>query len=269
MAKRKSEKKELTIEEKLLQEKENGLSNIEREVPFLNTPTYSFNIGDKVRYGALKESVVDEIFHDGKVYGLRCIATNNNYGNPYEYATYRVTTWIDIRPVEGGNTDFAKNQNIKLYYNNSELNSLIHSYYSFGIDMNPEYQRGYVWEPEDKELLIDSIFNNIDIGKFVLVHLTNSEWQQRGYSYEILDGKQRLSTIIEFYENRLQYNGKYFNELSMTDQRIFTSHTVAVANVDESDKKTILKYFLMLNRTGKTMDKTQLDKVEKMLYEIK
>ena len=29
----------------------------------------------------------------------------------------------------------------------------------------------------------------------------------------------------------------------------------------------VLKYFLMLNRTGKSMDQSQLDKVEKMLEE--
>ena len=31
-------KKELTKEEKLQREKENGLSNIERKIPYLNTP---------------------------------------------------------------------------------------------------------------------------------------------------------------------------------------------------------------------------------------
>ena len=51
-------------------------------------------------------------------------------------------------------------------------------------------------------LLLDSIFKNIDIGKFVLIHLSDSEWVERGFGYEILDGKQRLSALIEFYENK-------------------------------------------------------------------
>lgn len=128
MTRNKVEKKELTLEEKLEREKEKSLQMIKGKIPFLNTPTYSFDIGDKVIYGALKESIVDEIFYDGKVYGLKCIAVNNNYGNPYEYETYRVATWTEIRPLESGNTEFAKNQNIKLYYSHSELHSLIHSY---------------------------------------------------------------------------------------------------------------------------------------------
>ena len=43
---------------------------------------------------------------------------------------------------------------------------------------------------------------------------------------------------------------------------------ISVAEVQSENKKTILKYFLMLNRTGKAMDKSQLDKVENMLNEI-
>jgi hypothetical protein len=35
-----AKKKELTKEEKLQREKENGLNNIERKVPYLNTPSY-------------------------------------------------------------------------------------------------------------------------------------------------------------------------------------------------------------------------------------
>ena len=43
---------------------------------------------------------------------------------------------------------------------------------------------------------------------------------------------------------------------------------VSVAEVNETDKKTVLKYFLMLNRTGKAMDETHLKAVEDMLSEL-
>ena len=78
--------KNLSKEEKQ-KEKENGLNNIKRKIPYLNTPSYFFNIGDKVSYGAMKESIIEDILYDGKVYILKCIATNNNYGNPYNYET--------------------------------------------------------------------------------------------------------------------------------------------------------------------------------------
>ena len=41
-----------------------------------------------------------------------------------------------------------------------------------------------------------------------------------------------------------------------------------MAEIASTNKQTILKYFLMLNRTGKAMDEAQLDKVENMLREL-
>lgn len=72
---RKKVNKELTIEEQLQQERENELSFIKDEVPHLNEPTYRFEVGDKVKYGALKDCTVKEVLYDGKVYGLHCIST--------------------------------------------------------------------------------------------------------------------------------------------------------------------------------------------------
>lgn len=263
---RKKVEKELTIAEKLQREKENGLRDIERKLPYLNSPSYFFNVGDKVKCGSFKESIVEDILYGGKAYVLKCIATNNNYGNPYDYETYRVATWVNVRPLDSKTeTNFSENQDVRLNYYNFTIEELILKQYGFGIDFDPDYQRGYVWDDTDKELLLDSIFKNIDIGKFVLIHLSDIEWMKKGISYEILDGKQRLSTLIEFYENKLAYKGKYYNDLSRRDKRTFNNHQIAVAEVRETDKKTVLKYFLMLNRTGKSMDESHLIEVEKML----
>ena len=43
---------------------------------------------------------------------------------------------------------------------------------------------------------------------------------------EIIDGKQRLSTLVEFYENRFQYEGKYFTDLGFEDRHQFTSFNI-------------------------------------------
>lgn len=268
MARKKVEKKELTTEERLEQEKNIEISHIQMEVPHINEPSYSFNIGDEVKYGAMKSAVVDDILFNGKVYGLRCIAEENNYGNVYDHEVYRVAAWMDVRPCSFGETDFARNQDIRLNFVNSNVESLIRKHYFFGVNFEPDYQRGYVWTKEDKEMLIDSIFNNIDIGKFVFVQLPDSSYENGNYTYEILDGKQRLSTLIEFYENKLAYKGKYFNDLSAKDRDVFLRHNTSYAEVAKSDKKTVLKYFLMLNRTGKVMDKEHLQTVEDMLSEL-
>lgn len=267
--KKKEETKVLTPEEIRVASIKQGLEDIEREKPFINPPTYKFTVGDKVSYGAIRDCTIEEIYEDGLYYLLRGVVTNRNYGNPYDSIEYRVASWTSIRPIENKNSNLAKNQGIRLNYCNSTIESLIHRYYHFGVDMNPEYQRDYVWEDNDKVYLIDSIFNNIDIGKFVFIHISDEQWLKTRIGYEILDGKQRLSTLIEFYENRFPYQGYYYNDLSAADKRIFKEHNVVYADVRETDKKTVYQYFLMLNRCGKQMDKSQLELVEKLYNSIK
>lgn len=255
-----AKKKELTEEELLQKEKERDLDFIKNEINFINEPSYSFEVGEEVKLGNLSNCIVDEIFYDGKVYGISCIVTQNKE----EKKGYRVVPWHEVRPLGNGTTSFSKDDDVDINFNNTSIDSLIHKYYHFGIDMNPSYQRDYVWTDEDKEYLLESIFDNVDIGKFVVVHLDNSEWRTRGYSYEILDGKQRLQTLINFYENKLSYKGKYYNDLSFKDRHAFRNHMISVGQLEGYDEKTILKAFIKLNKCGKVMDKSQLDKVEKM-----
>ena len=241
------------MERKLTSEEEFELKKINEESVYYNEPAYEFEIGDHIRYGYDSTAIVSYISQDKKIYGVMHEKSNciNFFG------------WQELRSVEHSNTNFVRNKDMRIDFNTTEISNILTAYYHFGVDMNPDYQRGYVWETEDKELLIDSIFNNIGIGKITLVRLLNGDC-----GYEILDGKQRLNTLVEFYENRFPYKGYYYNDLSNIDQAHFIHYGISVGYITYADKKTILKYFLMLNRTGKTMDKKQLDKVEKMLEEV-
>jgi uncharacterized protein with ParB-like and HNH nuclease domain len=133
--------------------------------------------------------------------------------------------------------------------------------YFFGVNFEPDYQRDYVWELEDKIALIDSIFNNVDIGKFAFIKKGYSE----DYLYEVLDGKQRMRAILDFYEDRFQYKGFYYSDLSYEDQCHINYYNINVAEASEMTKEQTLRYFLMLNTGGKQMAKEQLEKVRHML----
>lgn len=260
-------KKELTEEERLAAERERDLSFLEENLPFINDPTYHFKLGDVVVYGNLENPTVTEIFYEGKAYGLTCISKARD--SKEKEKSYRVVPWMSIRPVAHGTTDFSENQDVRLEFNHSNVKSLLHYYYFFGIDTNPDYQRGYVWEKEDQELLLDSIFKNINTGSFVLITQSQKSKSKTSHMYEILDGKQRLLTLAAFYENRITYRGKFFNDLSGKDRHTFLNHKAPIAFVDECDRRTVLKYFLMLNRTGKSMDPKHLQMVEEKLAMLK
>ena len=231
---------------------------------YVTEPTYFFEIGDKVHIGNLRDVTIMEILHDGKMYRIQYSVIHNNYGQPYqENGLERYVWWHEIRPISQATESMISPdaEALKLTYSPMSISSLLGKYYHFGTDMNPDYQRDYVWTEDDKVALIDSIFHGIDIGKFAYADNSVSEH----FLYEIVDGKQRLRAILDFYENRFPYKGKYFNELSHRDQDYFENYSVSVADVRNADKNTILKYFVAMNSQGRIMDAAPLDKVRAMI----
>ena len=262
-------RRKLTEEEKqakYLQERlEREYKDAMRDLKFCPEPTYFFNVGDKVAIGCLLDCTIMEVHENGKFYKMSYSVIHNNYGKPYrEDGLVRFVMWYDIRPIATNKDSLIQNGDVRLNFATTHIGDILSKAYHFGLEMNPDYQRDYVWDEKDKVALIDSIFCNIDIGKFCFVHRDYDEEKL----YEILDGKQRVRALLDFYENRFPYKGKYFNDLSVQDQNWFENYTISSATIDNQSKKAILKYFLMLNRSGKKMDETQLDKVQEMYDSI-
>jgi len=67
-----------------------------------------------------------------------------------------------------------------------------------GLDMSPDYQRGYIWSNEYKDQLILSIILNYPIGNIVINNLDHPN--HKNSKQELVDGKQRLTTIFRFME---------------------------------------------------------------------
>lgn len=137
------------------------------------------------------------------------------------------------------------------------------------IDFSPPYQRkGRLWSVQDKAFLIDSIINGFDIPKLYLADFQygNSVLNEKRLPYAIIDGKQRLEAVFEFFENKLVLDSQFiFREdpalrlggLSLRDLRSnhrhvadefenFSFHIMSVVSDDERD---VNELFVRLNRS--------------------
>jgi len=65
----------------------------------------------------------------------------------------------------------------------------------YTIDLDAEYQREKIWPQDKQELLLDSIFGDIDIPKIYLAKTDNKQ-----FDYECIDGKQRITTLIRYFK---------------------------------------------------------------------
>ena len=255
-----------TFKEQRADQIKTDLSRLQDVLPRLGEPSYRFDVGERIRYGSMEESIVEEVLSDGKIYVIRC--TKRKTGTETGETVCYAVPWTQIRPLTEAVTALERNRDIRLSFSPYTIEGVLTRYYHFGVDMDPYYQRGYVWEQEDKELLIDSIFSNIRIGELVFAKRDYETCQSSGSLYEILDGKQRLDALRGYYENRYPYHGYYFNDLGARDRHVLLERTIPVADLIRPDEETILRCFLMLNRTGKRMDAAHLSSVEAMLQKL-
>src|SRR6202163_476547 len=59
------------------------------------------------------------------------------------------------------------------------------------IDIAPEYQRQFVWKDDNQSRYIESIFLGIPVPSVYMATNSDSSW-------EVIDGVQRISTLIRF-----------------------------------------------------------------------
>lgn len=231
---------------------------------FCPAPTYSFENGESVRIGALKNPVIIDRTEDKKYYKIQASSRQGE----------QVTQWFawhEIRKLPNINekpqSQLATKDNHTLSFYTQTIESLLSKSFFFGVDFDPDYQRDFVWNHEDKLQLIHSIFEKMDIGKFVFVKCPFTTPDRP--LYQILDGKQRLSAITEYYLDKFPYKGYYYSDLSTTDMYQFKNLTVPVCELPETtSREEILTQFIRLNTTGHTMPKNHLNKIIKMLGEI-
>lgn len=68
------------------------------------------------------------------------------------------------------------------------------------MNIRPEYQRRLVWDKKKKSRFVESLLMNIPIPPIFLFEHELSR-------YEVMDGQQRVNTILEFYDNSLKLSG--------------------------------------------------------------
>ncbi|MHA3078808.1 GmrSD restriction endonuclease domain-containing protein [Acinetobacter sp. ANC 5502] len=137
------------------------------------------------------------------------------------------------------------------------------------LELSPPYQRRSVWTTKDKKFFLDTIFRNYP-SPAVFIHKSLDE---RGKStYFVVDGKQRLQTILDFVDNKIsidkgygddRLDGKFWRDIRQDQElrEIFWNYTLSVEQIDFADieQGTIVKeIFDRLNRNSKKLTPQEL-----------
>ena len=233
---------------------------------FLTEPTFKLAPGDSVILGHLKDCRIESLIDDaGMWYYMSYQNSGLHYGIPFDHGrATRVVPWIDLVPKNGVcQTKFATPFN-QDNWSIQDIDAMLQRSYNDGFVVDPDYQRGYVWTPADKHQLIHSVMNRFDIGKFVYIKYDYNPG--RRYTYEILDGKQRMNALQEFVEGRFEYEGYTFIQFSDDDRRALLGGRVQYVDVSASRLTEAMKLhlFLSVNTAGVPQSAEHMDKVRAM-----
>lgn len=132
------------------------------------------------------------------------------------------------------------------------------------MNLQPEYQRRQVWDRAKQSRFIESLLMNLPVPP---VFLYEPEYNR----YEVMDGQQRLTSIVSFYENRLkltglehwkELNGKHYADLPVKVQRGIdrrrVSAVVLQSNRRGSDDTLRRIVFERLNTGGQKLNAQEL-----------
>jgi hypothetical protein len=129
------------------------------------------------------------------------------------------------------------------------------------LDLGPEFQRELVWNTRQKSELIESILMGIPLPLFYVKE------DEEGV-YIIVDGKQRLSTMFDFIDNKFalgslkilkEYKGRYFKNLPPAEQSRIEDFalTLHVIKPPTSDQVTF-DLFDRVNRSGTRLNNQEM-----------
>lgn len=131
------------------------------------------------------------------------------------------------------------------------------------LELSPKFQRRSVWNDKARSFLMDTIIEGKPIPKVFIRQILNP--QTRKSIREVVDGQQRLRTILSFMKDGFviskkhnkKYGGLYFSELNKVDDDIqgqILNYEISVDLLVNMSDPDVLDVFSRLNSYSVTLN---------------
>lgn len=138
---------------------------------------------------------------------------------------------------------------IKYNVRSRQLLDIVNEIKTKRIILSPYFQRNYVWREIHKIDFIDTILSGLPFPEIFLAK-GDLDVESMITTSCVVDGQQRLSTILDYIDNRFEVKGKKWADLNHDDKSNFLKYEVAIIELDiEVNDPLIEEIFKRLNRT--------------------
>ena len=136
-----------------------------------------------------------------------------------------------------------------------------------GLQLNPAFQRGHIWNPDQQSSYIEFLLKGGQSGR--VIYFNCPSWLNRSYlkKYEYndfvcVDGLQRTNAILAFLDNEIKAFGLYYNQFE--DKIPFDVNVLINVNNLKTEKE-VLTWYVEMNAGGTPHTKEEIEKVKRMI----
>ena len=121
------------------------------------------------------------------------------------------------------------------------------------LNIRPIYQIEYVYKPKQRNAVIDSVQKGLPLNVMYWVYIGMGR-------YEVLDGQQRTISICQYINGDFSLNGRFFHNLTTSEQNQILDYHLMVYFCDGTDKEK-LDWFKIVNIVNKILTEQELRNV--------
>lgn len=139
----------------------------------------------------------------------------------------------------------------------------------YGLDVAPDFQRGYVWKPEQKIRFMEYMLRGGTSGLDIYINCPTWGQGRMGPEFPeawcvLVDGKQRLDAALGFLNNEFPvFGGNYFRDFTDSPRMVQSNFRWHVN--DLKTRAECLQWYLDLNCGGTVHTESELDHVRVLL----
>ena len=130
-----------------------------------------------------------------------------------------------------------------------------------GLDLDPDFQRGHVWTPEQQIAYVEYALQGGSSGRDI--YFNNPTWQGTYTEKTVLvDGKQRLAAVLAFLHGEIPAFGHKFPEWEgrLPSNAYFVFHMNTLKT-----RREVLEWYLVFNAGGTPHTEEELNRVRELL----
>lgn len=143
----------------------------------------------------------------------------------------------------------------------------------YGLNLDPDFQRGHVWTPEQRSRFIESCLRGVATSATRVILFNCPHWDNDRYKgdlpreMQIMDGLQRLTTVRMFMRGEVSVFGSLrvddFRKTEFDPKRMLCMLRFAVFTLQT--RAELLRHYLAINEGATPHSESELVRVRKLL----